>query len=66
VLVSIRTRLRPVDGHLTIVCSHPQVLKVFRLTGLDQVFLIRLTFADVVVQPSPRRDRAGDRFLASQ
>ena len=41
VLIGVRNRLGEVDGTLQVVCDQERVLKVFRLTGLDQVFTIR-------------------------
>jgi anti-sigma B factor antagonist len=40
VLVSGVKRLRPVDGRLSLVCSDPNITKVFEITGLDRVFEI--------------------------
>jgi anti-sigma B factor antagonist len=40
VLVSGVKRLRPVDGRLSLVCSDPNITKVFEITGLDKVFEI--------------------------
>jgi anti-sigma B factor antagonist len=31
-------RLRSADGDLTIVCSDPNISKIFEITGLDRVF----------------------------
>ena len=38
VLVGAHRRLRARDGSLDLVCPHERVLKVFRITGLDNVF----------------------------
>lgn len=43
VLVGTLKRLREVDGTLVIVCNQERILKIFRLTGLDQIFDIRDT-----------------------
>lgn len=40
VLVGGLKRLRSHDGDLSLVCTHPQILKVFKITGLTQVFSI--------------------------
>jgi anti-sigma B factor antagonist len=38
VLVGGLRRLRAADGQLTIVCSDPNITKIFEITGLDRVF----------------------------
>jgi len=38
VLVGGLRRLRSADGDLTIVCSDPNISKIFEITGLDRVF----------------------------
>jgi anti-sigma B factor antagonist len=38
VLVGGLRRLRSSDGQLTIVCSDPNITKIFEITGLDRVF----------------------------
>lgn len=43
VLVSAQRRARERDGVVRIVCSRENILKIFRITGLDKVFPI---FAD--------------------
>jgi anti-sigma B factor antagonist len=48
VLVGVRNQLHVDGGQLTIVSRHPSVLKVFQVTGLDQVFPIRASLADAV------------------
>jgi anti-sigma B factor antagonist len=40
VLVSALRRARERDGAVRIVCSRDNVLKIFRITGLDKVFPI--------------------------
>lgn len=40
VLVGCLRRVKEHDGELVLVCSREQVLKVFRITGLDKVFQI--------------------------
>jgi len=44
VLVSALRRARERDGAVRIVCTRENILKIFRITGLDKVFPI---FADV-------------------
>lgn len=46
VLVGARNRLGANSDRLQLVASHPEVLKTFRLTGLDQVFHLRPTMAE--------------------
>jgi anti-sigma B factor antagonist len=45
VLVSALRRAREKDGAVRIVCTRDNVLKIFRITGLDKVFPI---FSDAV------------------
>ncbi|MBN1172080.1 MAG: STAS domain-containing protein [Micromonosporaceae bacterium] len=40
VLVGALRRLRGVNGTFGLVCSHERLLKVFRITALDRVFLL--------------------------
>ncbi len=40
VLVGGVKRLRPADGRLSLVCSNPNIVKIFEITGLDRVFQI--------------------------
>ncbi|NTU72398.1 MAG: STAS domain-containing protein [Coriobacteriia bacterium] len=44
VLVSILRRARERDGAVRIVCTRDNILKIFRITGLDKVFPV---FTDV-------------------
>ena len=46
VLVGGLRRLRAHDGHLSIVCSDPNITKIFEITGLDRVFAIYPTRAE--------------------
>jgi anti-sigma B factor antagonist len=43
VLVGGLRRLRAADGELTIVCSDPNITKIFEITGLDRVFDLTAT-----------------------
>ncbi len=45
VLVSALRRARERDGVVRIVCTRDNILKIFRITGLDKVFPI---FSDIV------------------
>ena len=47
VLVGLRNRLIEADGQLTLLCPHERILKLFRITGLDQVFTIVATIDQV-------------------
>lgn len=47
VLVSVRKRMEDADGRLAIVCSRDPVLKVFTITGLDRLFAIHGSLAEV-------------------
>ena len=43
VLVGGVKRLRPAGGSLTLVCTDPNICKIFEITGLDRVFTIHPT-----------------------
>jgi anti-sigma B factor antagonist len=43
VLVGAHRRLRTSGGSLTLVFAHERLLKIFRITGLDTVFVIHST-----------------------
>jgi anti-sigma B factor antagonist len=43
VLIGVLKRLRAVDGTIALVAPHERLLKVFRMTALDRVFVIRPT-----------------------
>lgn len=43
VLVGVLKRIRGAEGSLSLVCVEDRVLKIFRITGLDQVFTIHAT-----------------------
>ncbi|HYH57697.1 MAG TPA: STAS domain-containing protein [Thermoleophilaceae bacterium] len=43
VLVGGVKRLRPTGGSLALVCSDPNICKIFEITGLDRVFAIHAT-----------------------
>jgi anti-sigma B factor antagonist len=47
VLVGARNQLGHDGDRLRIVCSNAAVLKTFRLTGLDEVFAIRGSLAEI-------------------
>ncbi len=40
VLVGIHRRISPEGGALNLVCTKPHILKMFRISGLDQTFPI--------------------------
>jgi anti-sigma B factor antagonist len=48
VLVGARNQLGQDSDRLRIICTHAAVLKTFRLTGLDEVFAIAASRADIV------------------
>jgi anti-sigma B factor antagonist len=50
VLVAARKNTSALDGDLKLICSRPRILKVFEITGLDEVF----TFVD----PGPRANES--------
>jgi anti-sigma B factor antagonist len=43
VLVGCLRRVKERDGGLVLICSREQILKIFRITGLDKVFAISAT-----------------------
>jgi anti-sigma B factor antagonist len=45
-LVSGLRRVKELDGWVRIVCRREQILKVFKITGLDRVFPIHATVAE--------------------
>jgi anti-sigma B factor antagonist len=50
VLIGALKRLRSHDGRLDLVIDDPRVLKVFDITGLDQIFTIHPT-VELAVSP---------------
>jgi anti-sigma B factor antagonist len=52
VLVGGLKRSRGHDGDLALVCSHPRIMKVFEVTGLNKVFSIGDSVEAVVAAPS--------------
>jgi anti-sigma B factor antagonist len=50
VLVGGVKRLRPNGGRLSIVCSDPNITKIFEITGLDRVFPIYPSRAEALDQ----------------
>jgi len=50
VLVGGLRRLRAHDGHLSIVCSDPNIVKIFEITGLDRVFAVFATREQAVAK----------------
>jgi anti-sigma B factor antagonist len=47
-LIGGRRRAHTLRGSLVLVCTEQQVLKIFRITGLDKVFTIYSTVEDAV------------------
>ena len=48
VLIGALKRVRTHEGNLSLVCSEPRIVKVFEITGLNQVFQIHQTVDDAV------------------
>ena len=48
VLVAGLNRSREVGGHFALVCPQERVLKLFRITGLDEVFTVHDTVDDAL------------------
>jgi anti-sigma B factor antagonist len=59
VLVGAHRRLRARDGSLDLVCPHERLLKIFRITGLDNVFDIHASVEDATRGGAARAARAG-------
>ena len=45
-------RAREVGGNLSLVCPQERVLKLFRITGLDEVFTVHSTVDAALAGPS--------------
>ncbi len=54
VLVGAIRRARSAGGDLRLVCTNSRLLKVFDVTGLDEVFTIEATVDDAVAASSER------------
>jgi anti-sigma B factor antagonist len=52
VLVASQNRIREIGGVLTLVCSQEWLLKLFRITGLDQVFTMCPTVDEALADPT--------------
>jgi anti-sigma B factor antagonist len=52
VLVVSQNRVREIGGVLTVVCSQERLLKLFRITGLDQVLTICPTVDKALADPT--------------
>jgi anti-sigma B factor antagonist len=52
VLVAGLNRAREVGGSLTLVCPQERVLKLFRITGLDEVFAVHNTVDEALASPA--------------
>jgi anti-sigma B factor antagonist len=52
VLVGAHRRLRAREGSLNLVCPHERLLKVFRITGLDNVFDIHSSVEEATNGPA--------------
>ncbi len=52
VLVAGLNRAREVGGTLDLVCPQERVLKLFRITGLDEVFAVHPTVDQAVASPA--------------
>ncbi|MBA3283403.1 MAG: STAS domain-containing protein [Acidimicrobiia bacterium] len=48
VLIGARKRVRLHDGDVKLICTEPRIVKVFEITGLDQVFQIHPSLDDAV------------------
>src|SRR5829696_7894235 len=59
VLVAGLNRAREVGGSLSLVCPQERVLKLFRITGLDEVFTVHSTVDEALA----RRSGVGEELL---
>lgn len=50
VLIGALKRVRTHDGALVLVCTEPRIVKVFEITGLNQVFQIYPSLDDAVIR----------------
>ena len=50
-LIGGRRRAHALKGSLSLVCTEDQMLKIFRITGLDKVFAIHDTVEQATGQP---------------
>jgi anti-sigma B factor antagonist len=50
-LIGGRRRAHALKGSLSLVCTEDQMLKIFRITGLDKVFAIHDTLDQATAQP---------------
>jgi anti-sigma B factor antagonist len=50
-LIGGRRRAHALKGSLSLVCTEDQMLKIFRITGLDKVFAIHDTVEQATAQP---------------
>lgn len=50
VLIGALKRVRSHDGDLALVCTEPRIVKVFEITGLNQVFRL-MASVDAAVAP---------------
>jgi anti-sigma B factor antagonist len=55
VLVGGLKRVRAHDGSLDLVCTHPRILKIVRITGLTEVFGIYETVDQAIAVTKDRR-----------
>jgi len=52
VLVAGLNRAREIGGSLSLVCPQERVLKLFRITGLDEVFVVHGTVDEALATPA--------------
>ncbi|NUR06896.1 MAG: STAS domain-containing protein [Nocardioidaceae bacterium] len=50
-LIGGRRRAHGLKGSFSLVCTEEQMLKIFRITGLDKVFTIHDTVDEAVAEP---------------
>ena len=54
VLVGAVRRARGADGDVRLVCTNSRILKVFGVTGLDEVFVIATSVDEAVAATAPQ------------
>lgn len=47
VLIGALKRIRSHDGEMRLVCDSPTILRVLAITGLDQIFTVHRSIADL-------------------
>jgi anti-sigma B factor antagonist len=57
VLVGGRKKVEQLQGSLTLVCANPRILRLFKITGLDQAMAIHETMDEARASVRPKNQR---------